>query len=80
MFQCRWDEGKWVSELDRDLVESPIVNTRSKSAILLSNEEKTGSSRGSRRADVTLLQSLLDIFFHGLLLRDGKGIDFTMGH
>jgi hypothetical protein len=41
MFECSRDEGKWVPELDCDVIESPVVDARSESTILLGDEEET---------------------------------------
>ncbi len=54
LLQCRWDEGKRIPELNRDLIQCPIVDTRPQTTVLLGHEEEARSSRGCRRTDVLL--------------------------
>lgn len=67
MFKCRWDEGKRIPELDRNLVECTIIYTGPQASVLRRHKEKTRCGRGVGWDDVALFKSFLHILLHGLL-------------
>ncbi len=59
LLQCRRDEGKWIPELNRNLIQTPLIYARPQTTILLCHKEETRSSRGCRWSDEALLESFL---------------------
>ncbi len=71
LLQCSRDEGKWIPELDCNLIQTPIIYARPQTTVLLYHKEEAQSSRGCRWSDVALLESFLYVLLHGLLFSHG---------
>ncbi len=80
LLQCSRDEGKWIPELDCNLIQTPIIYARPQTTILLCHKEEARSSRGCRWSDVALLESFLYVLLHGLLFRNGEWVYSPTGH
>jgi hypothetical protein len=78
------DAGKWVAVLNREVVERPVIHTKSEAAVLLLGEDNGSASGGLGWTDVTFLEVLLDEVVEGFKLNlriaiDGSKRDLRVG-
>ncbi len=67
MFQGCWDERKGITELHSDVIQCSVIYTWPLAPVVFGDEKESGSRRGRERADVPLLESVLNVLLHGLL-------------
>ena len=64
--KSRGDEWEGILVLDRDLVQTPVIDTRTQGLVLLFYKEEPCARRGGGRTDDACCHRVADVLLHGL--------------